>query len=520
MLLKKVAVLLCAALVCLSGGVCFAEGETSPVSVNNETRVVTLDLATIQYPGTVISVNVWQPGCSAQDLAQGKKLQELSAYIGETSVVKTEEGNKIQTNFTLKPQADSGTYTISLLIPGETQPRQYTFPFSNLAKARRVLSIAQDSASTQEEIMAALDGGIIDVDVAAAEAYLAYGAGDVRRAFVAGEIKKDRPQSTGDPAADMNDFIAKLQLQNKKIALTKRLAEAERGEMKTLLEENSELFLVQDKMADYNTLTETEKEKLYGIFSVTITDCIFPEDVKKAFYAAYEEAVKKPTPSANSKPENQGGGGGGGGKSVSVPTEKLTQTNEHNQAPDSRFSDIESVEWAKTAITVLAECGVVNGKTEQAFCPGDRITREEFVKMLVNAFKLEPASASALPFADVQHEDWFYKPIHAAYQYKIINGISETAFGIGSPITRQDMAVMLYQTMAAKGIVLEENAATEFADGSSIAGYAQTAVAALSGGGIISGREDNTFAPQATATRAEAAKMLYEAMYRFNYLYV
>ena len=79
---------------------------------------------------------------------------------------------------------------------------------------------------------------------------------------------------------------------------------------------------------------------------------------------------------------------------------------------------------------------------------------------------------------------------------------------------------MLFKTMAAKEIVFEEAPETTFTDNGDIADYAKTAVAALTNSGICNGRDDGSFAPQATATRAEAAKMLYEAMYRFHYLYV
>lgn len=525
---KKVTVLLCTAALCVGSVIgCFAE-EASPVSVDNETRVVTVELDTIQYAGTHISMTVWQPNRSAAELAQGKTMAELSAYVGETTVVKTAGGNKIKTSFTLKPQADSGNYTLSLLIPGEEAPRTYSFAFSNLVKARSVLAVAQSETSTAAEVMAALDSGIIDVDVASAESYLAYGEDDARRRFVADEIVKARPQNTGDNTADMNDFIEKIRLQIKKISLTKQLAEAERTEMKKLIEENSELFLVADKMEAYNAMSESETEKFYGTLSVSIVDCVFPADVAKAFDAAYTVAVGEEKPSANSKPSNTTGGGGGGGGSSSnksgatlaVSDDKLTQTGGQSEAPQSVFGDVAEGHWAKTAVTVLANTGVINGKDENLFCPNDSITREEFVKMLVGGFKLDPASADALPFKDVSYEDWFYKPIHAAYEYDIVKGISATEFGIGTLITRQDMAVMLYNTMTARGISFGEATEPGFIDSAAIAEYAKTAVTALYESGVISGLDDGTFAPQATATRAEAAKLLYEAMYRYNYLYV
>ena len=55
-------------------------------------------------------------------------------------------------------------------------------------------------------------------------------------------------------------------------------------------------------------------------------------------------------------------------------------------------------------------------------------------------------------------------------------------------------------------------------DGESIASYAAGAVETLSQGGIITGRDDGSFDPLATANRAEAATIIYRVMYRFNLL--
>ena len=94
-----------------------------------------------------------------------------------------------------------------------------------------------------------------------------------------------------------------------------------------------------------------------------------------------------------------------------------------------------------------------------------------------------------------------------------MNGISETEFGIGKNVIRQDAALVLYRF--AKLIGVEMTAAElDFDDAEEISEYAKEAVSAMYGTGIINGMDNNTFAPKNTITRAQACKMLYEVMKR------
>ena len=191
---------------------------------------------------------------------------------------------------------------------------------------------------------------------------------------------------------------------------------------------------------------------------------------------------------------------------------------EKNPAPETaNFSDLVGAEWAKNAINILADKKIINGKEEGKFCPDDYVTREEFLKMTVGGFYIKPASVSTLPFSDVTYGEWYYNSVMAAYQYNIVKGISETEFGIGRNISRQDIAVILYNTLNVSGKSFENyEEKADFSDFEKIAEYAQKAVKAMQNAGIINGRDNNEFAPEEPATRAEAAKMLYQVMYEFN----
>ena len=215
-----------------------------------------------------------------------------------------------------------------------------------------------------------------------------------------------------------------------------------------------------------------------------------------------------------------GGGGGGGGTTPRLPesTESGVQaTPAPNQNGGTEtFSDLGQAEWARPYIMGLYDKGIVNGKTENAFMPLDNVTREEFVKMLALVFGLETAETDE--FSDVESRAWYAPYIGGARAAGIVNGVEDGIFGVGRNITRQDMAVMTWRAAEAAGKTLCEDGTEkeEFTDWTEIAEYAAAAVSALQKAGVFSGDETGAFRPDAYATRAEAAKILYLLPERWN----
>ena len=132
---------------------------------------------------------------------------------------------------------------------------------------------------------------------------------------------------------------------------------------------------------------------------------------------------------------------------------------------------------------------------------------EAIVKMLFLATKQE-LSDNSVEFSDVNKEEWYYPYIASGVKLGWIQGISETLFGVGSPLTRQDMAVLIER---ASGIESGISQAL-FSDDNLISDYAKEAVYRLRNKGIINGDDENRFNPKSFATRAEAAKIIYEMM--------
>lgn len=211
-----------------------------------------------------------------------------------------------------------------------------------------------------------------------------------------------------------------------------------------------------------------------------------------------------------------GGGGGGGGSSSSKggsSSSAISGVNQYNTVPagyESRgFNDLANHEWASASIEGLLTKGIVANAPDGNFRPQDNITREEFIKLLVSAFALTDSTASC-NFSDVPSDSWYYVYVASAYKNNITKGINENYFGTGTDIKRQEMASLAYRVI--KNLNLDINATGDariFDDEANIADYAKEAVSVMQKAGVINGDETGNFRPEGSATRAEAAKVIY-----------
>ena len=174
------------------------------------------------------------------------------------------------------------------------------------------------------------------------------------------------------------------------------------------------------------------------------------------------------------------------------------------------FQDISETQWAVDAINSMAKNGVVSGDGSGNFYPNREMTREEFVKMLVVAAKLYDEKAEC-SFEDVEPGKWYYSYIASAVNSGMIYGVSETEFGVGSKLTRQDMAVICHRIKAKDLETIREEKI--FNDYQSISDYAKDAVSALYTAGIINGIDEDNFSPFDTATRAQGAVIIHNLFF-------
>ena len=201
----------------------------------------------------------------------------------------------------------------------------------------------------------------------------------------------------------------------------------------------------------------------------------------------------------------------GGGPSIIAPgnTGAVTTPNtDSNYKPD--FQDLDSVEWARTAINGLAMRGMISGRDQYTFDPNANITRAEYCQILMGAINALNAKGEST-FADVPSTAWYYNAVSVASQLGIVSGYGDGNFGPNDLITRQDMALMTYKTAQIMNKSLEPvNAEITFEDSYEISDYAFEAVMTLQKAGIINGMTDTTFEPHSNATRAQSAKVIFD----------
>ena len=181
------------------------------------------------------------------------------------------------------------------------------------------------------------------------------------------------------------------------------------------------------------------------------------------------------------------------------------------------FYDVPSGKWYEPYAAECGARGLINGTTPFCFSPSDTMTRAMVVAILARMDGSDLSEAPECPFEDVRQTAYYAPALNWAYQQGIISGIDATHFCPGDPITREQfMAILIRYLEKCRDITLEP-AALSFTDADSISRYAVDAVAKaltiqVEFGGkptdLIAGYEDGSFRPRNRLTRAEGAAFL------------
>lgn len=179
---------------------------------------------------------------------------------------------------------------------------------------------------------------------------------------------------------------------------------------------------------------------------------------------------------------------------------------------NTAFGDLNN-HWAKQDIEFLVSRNIVKGVSSDKFQPNRSITRAEFATMLVNMLNIDTTGVNGFHFSDVPAQAWYAKIVYTAVDAKLVKGVSPTSFAPKQNITRQEMAAMVSNALAYKkmptNVTQEElNNLKKYQDKGKLSSWAEKSVAIAMKNGIITGRTSSTLAPQANATRAEAAVMM------------
>ena len=173
---------------------------------------------------------------------------------------------------------------------------------------------------------------------------------------------------------------------------------------------------------------------------------------------------------------------------------------------DTGFSDVAADAWYADAVTYVRDNGLMSGTSDTTFTPGGTMTRGMLVTTLYRMAGSPSLENEDLgyPFADVPGDAWYAGGVCWARLAGVVGGYSEDQFGPDDPVTREQIAVILWRYAGSPAA----ESGTDFADEGSISAYAAQAVDWARANGIVNGVEDNRFLPQSSATRAQVATIL------------
>lgn len=171
------------------------------------------------------------------------------------------------------------------------------------------------------------------------------------------------------------------------------------------------------------------------------------------------------------------------------------------------FTDVKKVDWFYDAIQFVYQNGIMSGTGTSTFDPDTTTTRGMIVTIL---HRLEGTpSVEGEDFTDVAAGQYYSNAVAWASANDIIGGYGNGQFGPDDPITREQMATILYRYAQYKGYDVNITGDIfTFSDGEQVSAYAVKAMNWAVGSGLISGVGNNTLAPTGSATRGQVAVLL------------
>jgi hypothetical protein len=155
-----------------------------------------------------------------------------------------------------------------------------------------------------------------------------------------------------------------------------------------------------------------------------------------------------------------------------------------------------------------ADRGLVEGVSTISFAPSGKMTRAQVVVLLARLDGADTADAAPCPFTDVNQSQWYAGAVNWAYETGIVDGVSETQFNPSGKVTRQDFVTMVVRYLeSVRGLSLEE-AALSFTDEASISSYARSPMQKAAALGLVEGYEDGSILPKNQISRSEGVTIL------------
>ncbi len=192
--------------------------------------------------------------------------------------------------------------------------------------------------------------------------------------------------------------------------------------------------------------------------------------------------------------------------------EEETKDEETTDETALGFLDVSRNDWFYSAVEYVVNHDVMSGVSDSSFAPNATLTRGMLVQILYN-LEDRPDNNGINIFTDVTTDAWYTDAVIWANNENIVSGMGEGIFAPNAEITREQMALMLYNYAQCKGYDVSASAElSAFTDGADVSSWASHAVQWAVAEGLMSGMGNGTLAPQGTATRAEVSSIMMRFM--------
>lgn len=177
------------------------------------------------------------------------------------------------------------------------------------------------------------------------------------------------------------------------------------------------------------------------------------------------------------------------------------------------FADT-AANFAADEITYLAARNVLTGVGPDRFSPSAKLTRGDLMVILARMAGADIGGRASSSFIDVESGAYYASAVAWAAENGIAGGVGNGLYKPKDYVTREQFVTLIARYAEHRGYTLpKSNAPIAFADQRQVSGFAAGALRAAQQAGLISGRpapngDGTLFAPQAHASRAEAAKMI------------
>jgi hypothetical protein len=168
--------------------------------------------------------------------------------------------------------------------------------------------------------------------------------------------------------------------------------------------------------------------------------------------------------------------------------------------------------WFEDAVKFVTARELFRGTADNSFSPNLSMTRAMLVTVLHRLSNSElpvAPSRNATEFDDVSENDYYFDSVNWAYSLGIISGMGNQRFAPSDSITREQLAVMLYNYAKAHNLLGQvDGSSQQFDDSDLISSWAKEAIDYAVKTGLMKGKGNNILDPKGYATRAEVATML------------